>query len=117
MYAQNISDTHGSYPPIVQTKKFTGYALLSVKENSDASTLKSLKSFLCNGYLLHRREGAMNRRGSIAVANYGRMGGGSVPNRPVRTTGPWRPIVPSVPRRVGKDGRAWRPFLINTAVL
>jgi len=29
----------------------------------------------------------------------------SVPNRPVRTPGPWRPIVPSVPGGVGKDGR------------
>jgi len=31
----------------------------------------------------------------------------SVPNRPVRTPGPWRPIVPSVPSvpgGVGKDG-------------
>ena len=30
--------------------------------------------------------------------------GTSVPNRPVRTPGPWRPIVPSVPGGVGKDG-------------
>ena len=43
--------------------------------------------------------------------------GTSVPNRPVRTPGPWRPIVPSVPGRVGKDGRARRPSLLNTAVL
>ena len=28
----------------------------------------------------------------------------SVPNRPVRTPGPWRPIVPSVPGGVVKDG-------------
>ena len=28
----------------------------------------------------------------------------SVPNRPVRTPGPWRPIVPSVPGGVGKYG-------------
>ena len=28
----------------------------------------------------------------------------SVPNRPVRTPGPWRPIVPSAPGGVGKDG-------------
>ena len=48
--------------------------LLSVKENSDASRLKSLKSFLCYGYLLYGREGALNRRGSIAVAIYGRIG-------------------------------------------
>ena len=41
----------------------------------------------------------------------------SVPNRPVRTPGPWRPIVPSVPGRVGKDGRARRPSSIMTAVL
>jgi len=33
----------------------------------------------------------------------------SVPNSPVRTAGPWRPIVPSVPGGVGMDGRARRP--------
>jgi len=33
----------------------------------------------------------------------------SVPNRPVRTAGPWSPIVPSVPGGVGMDGRARRP--------
>jgi len=38
----------------------------------------------------------------------------SVPNRPVRTPGPWRPIVPSVPGRVGKDGQARRPSFVNT---
>jgi len=38
----------------------------------------------------------------------------SVPNRPVRTPGPWRPIVPSVPGRVGKDGWARRPSFVNT---
>ena len=27
----------------------------------------------------------------------------SVPNRPVRTPGPWRPLVPSVPGAAGKD--------------
>ena len=41
----------------------------------------------------------------------------SVPNRPVRTPGPWRPIVPSVPGRVGKDGQARRPSFVNTAGL
>ena len=41
----------------------------------------------------------------------------SVPNRPVRTPGPWRLIVPSVPGRVGKDGRARRPSFVNTAGL
>jgi len=41
----------------------------------------------------------------------------SVPNRPVRTPGPWRPIVPSVPGRVGKDGWARRPSFVNTAGL
>ena len=41
----------------------------------------------------------------------------SVPNRPVRTPGPGRPIVPSVPGRVGKDARAKRPSLRKTAVL
>ena len=28
----------------------------------------------------------------------------SVPNRPVQTPEPWRPIVPSVPGGVSKDG-------------
>ena len=32
------------------------------------------------------------------------IGLSSVPNRPVRTPGPWRLIVPSVPGGVGKDG-------------
>ena len=41
----------------------------------------------------------------------------SVPNRPVRTLGPWCPIVPSVPGRVGKDGQARRPSFVNTAGL
>ena len=38
------------------------------------------------------------------MVGYGRGGGPSVPNRPVRTPGPWRLIVPSVPGGVGKDG-------------
>jgi len=41
----------------------------------------------------------------------------SVPNRPGRTAGPWRTIVPGVPGRVGTDGRAKRPSFIKTAVL
>jgi len=41
----------------------------------------------------------------------------SVPNRPVRTPGPWRPIVPSVPGRVGTDGQARRLSFVNTAGL
>ena len=41
----------------------------------------------------------------------------SVPNRPVRTGGPWRPIVPSVPGGVGMDGEARRPSSILTAGL
>jgi len=41
----------------------------------------------------------------------------SVPNRPGRTAGPWRAIVPGVPGRVGTDGRARRPSFIKTAVL
>ena len=41
----------------------------------------------------------------------------SVPNRPGRPTGPWSLIVPGIPGRVDKDGRAWRPSLINMAVL
>jgi len=45
------------------------------------------------------------------------LGIGSVPNRPVRTAGPWRPIVPSVPGGVGMDGRARRPSSISTAGL
>ena len=41
-------------------------------------------------------------------------GAASVPNRPVRTPGPWRPTVPPVPGRVGKDGWARRPSFVNT---
>jgi len=41
----------------------------------------------------------------------------NIPNRPVRTPGPWRPIVPSVPGRVGKDGWARRSSFVNTAGL
>ena len=41
----------------------------------------------------------------------------SVPNHPVRTPEPGRPIVPSIPGRVGKDARAKRPSLRKTAVL
>ncbi|RPA98747.1 hypothetical protein L873DRAFT_1807794, partial [Choiromyces venosus 120613-1] len=32
-------------------------------------------------------------------------------------TGPWRAVVPGVPGRVDKDGRARRPSFIKTAVL
>ena len=39
---------------------------------------------------------------------------GRVPNRPGRTAGPWRTIVPG---RVGTDGRAKHPSFIKTAVL
>ena len=41
----------------------------------------------------------------------------TVPNRPVPSAGPWRPIVPSVPGGVGMDGRARRPSSILTAGL
>ena len=41
----------------------------------------------------------------------------SVPNHPVRTPRPWRPIVQSVLGRVGKDARVKRPNLSKTAVL
>ena len=52
-----------------------------------------------------------NRRPSLAKT------AGSVPNRPGRTAGPWRAIVPGVPGKVGADGRARRPSFIKTAVL
>ena len=69
----------------------------------------------------------MTRKGLIGLNIRGRDVGSderitaltqaSVPNRPVRTPGPWRPIVPSVPGRVGKDGLAKRPSSKMTAVL
>jgi len=39
------------------------------------------------------------------------------PNRPGRTAGPWRPIVPSVPGRVGMGSRVRHPSSIFTVGL
>ena len=45
-----------------RTRSSLDIRLLSVKVESNASRLDSLKSFLCSDYLLHRREGVMHGR-------------------------------------------------------
>ena len=50
------------FPYLFRTRSSLDISLLSVKVESNASRLDSLKSFLCSDYLLHRRERVMQGR-------------------------------------------------------